>query len=302
MAEASLSVTLPAFGDNQLLRQAVASVVAQDVPTWTLQVFDDGPADPALEQWLRDLDPRVRYTWNPTRLGLSRNFQQCLDAADSGLVTIMGADDLMAPAFVRRMLDAARRRPEAVMYQPRVQVIDGEGRPAAPVTDRLKALLTPSPRQVLGGERLAISLLRGNWLYFPAMVFRTADARTAGFRQGRDIVVDLDLYLRLLLTGGRLVLVDEELFRYRRHEQSLSSIERLTGSRFLEEKAFFGEMVAAMREHGWSRAGRAARVHLTSRLHAGLLVPVAVSARNRDLARALVRHTIGRAPTPSIPS
>jgi hypothetical protein len=167
------------------------------------------------------------------------------------------------------------------------------------MADRLKARLTPSPPRVLGGEQLAISLLRGNWMYFPATVFRTAAAQAAGFRDGQIIVLDLDLYLRLVLKGGRLALVDEALFRYRRHEDSLSSTERLTASRFLEEAAYFGEMAETMREHGWLRASRAARTHLTSRLHAGLLLPAAVRARDRDLAAALVRHTISRTPVPA---
>ena len=296
MPHAPLSVTLPAYGDGPLLREAVASVLAQDSPDWTLQVFDDGPADAGLASWLTELDPRVSYQRNEPRLGINRNFQRCLDAATGELVVVLGADDRLAPAFVSRMTEAAAAAPDAVMFQPRVEVIDEHGQPAQPLADRLKALLTPRAPRVLRGEELAVSLLRGNWMYFPATVFRTEAARAVGFREGYDIVLDLDLYLRLLLEGASLVLVDALLFQYRRHAESLSSSERLTGSRFAEERAYFAEMAEAMRAHGWPRAARSARTHLTSRLHAGALLPGALSSRNGGLTRSLVRHVAGRTP------
>jgi hypothetical protein len=208
----------------------------------------------------------------------------------------------MLPNYVSVVTRARAAHLDAAVIHPGVKVIDEDGNEVHTLVDETKRrLYRPRlpQRTVLGGEDLARSLLRGNWMYFPATVFRTAAAQAAGFREGQVIVLDLDLYLRLLLEGGRLVLVDEVLFRYRRHEHSISSMERLTAGRFLEEAAYFGEMAETMREHGWLRASRAARTHLTSRLHAALLLPAAVRARRRGLARALVRHTIGRTPIPA---
>ncbi|MGY1833227.1 glycosyltransferase family 2 protein [Geodermatophilus sp. SYSU D01180] len=291
-----MSITLPAFGDGPLLREAVLSVLAQDCGHWTLQVFDDGPEDATLAAWLGSLDPRVTYVRNEPRLGINRNFQRCLDAADAELVLVLGADDRLHPSFVRRMTDAALRVPTASMYQPQVQVIDEDGSPARPLADRLKSLIAPAAPQQLGGEDLAVSLLRGNWMYFPATVFRASHAQAVGFREGYDIVLDLDLYLRLLLEDGQLALVDEVLFDYRRHRSSLSSTERLTGSRFTEESDYFAEMAGLMQQRGWTRAAWAARAHLTSRLHALMLLPTAIATRNRDLSRSLVRHITRRIP------
>jgi glycosyltransferase involved in cell wall biosynthesis len=100
----AFAVTIPAHGDGVLLREAVASVLAQDSDDWTLSVHDDGPDDAGLTDWFAGLDARVSYRRNDPRLGINRNFQHCLETADADLVTIMGADDRMLPSYVRELL------------------------------------------------------------------------------------------------------------------------------------------------------------------------------------------------------
>jgi GT2 family glycosyltransferase len=287
---------LPCYGDSPHLREAVASVLASHSDDWTLTLLDDGPADDALRAWVEGLDPRVTYRHNPTRLGINRNFQQCCDAADSPLVVVLGADDVLEPTYVGAMVAAAESDPGSAFFQPEVTVIDSDGKPVVGPADRVKAWLAPAAPALLEGEELAASLLRGNWMYFPSVVFRTEVLRRHGFREGLDIVLDLDLYLRMLLDGERLALVPGRLFRYRRHEESLSSAERFSGGRFAEEAAFFAEADEALRSRGWTAAARQARLHATSRLHALMLLPRAVAAHDRALARVLLRHALETRP------
>lgn len=293
-AGAALAVMLPCYGDSPHLREAVASVLASHSDEWTLTLLDDGPVDERLATWAGGLGPRVTYRHNPVRLGINRNFQQCLDLADAPLVCLLGADDVMEPSYVGAMVAAAQDDPTVAFLQPEVTVIDTDGKAVVGPADRVKALMTPAAPARLGGEQLAVSLLRGNWMYFPSVVFRTDVARRHGFAEGLDIVLDLDLYLRMLRDGEQLGLVPGRLFRYRRHEASLSSSERFSGGRFAEETAYFHELADALDASGWPAAARAARWHLTSRLHAALLVPTALRAGRRDVVPGLVSHVLAR--------
>lgn len=294
----TLAVMVPAYGDTDHLREAVSSVVGQDCPDWTLTVLDDGPPAPALTTWCAGLGERVHYQRNDQRLGLNRNFQQCLDLAggdaeDAGdLVVVMGADDRMRPNYARTVLTAAAATPQAAFFQPGVQVIDAQGKSATPLADRLKRAIAIRGPALVGGEELAVSLLRGNWMYFPSVSFRTRAARRFGFREGLDLTLDLDLYLRMLLSGERLYVLAPVCFEYRRHEQSLSASERLTGIRFAEERTYFAEVADTMSAAGWTRAARAARWHTTSRLHAGALLPGALVRRDGTLVRTLGAHLL----------
>src|SRR5690606_28801513 len=118
------------------------SVLAQersDDASWQLQVFDDGPADAALGQWMAGLGPQVSYERNPDRLGINGNFQRCLDGAGGELVVVMGADDRLLPGYVRTVARAARAYPTAAWFHPRVRVVDAGGRPSRSLADRMKS-------------------------------------------------------------------------------------------------------------------------------------------------------------------
>lgn len=265
-----LDVMLPVYRDGPLVRETIESVLAQDDPRWRLTVVDDGANDD-LKCRLAELgDARVSYVANKTRLGINRNFQRCVDQSTAKLVVILGADDRLLPDFVARVYAAAWRYPDAAFFHTGAVVIDEHGERALPLADRVKRLVAPRAGGVHGGEKLATSLLHGNWMYFPSVVFRRNVLVRHGFRDGYDIVLDLDLYLRILLGGGQAVLFDRPAIEYRRHAASLSTTTAGTGTRFAEERAYFAEVAAELTSAGWHRAARAARWHLTSRLHAAV--------------------------------
>lgn len=295
---------IPAYGDGALVRETVTSVLRQEDPGWRLTVVDDGAG--RLGDWVRGLgDERVAYHANPVRLGINRNFQRCVDLSSAELVVLLGADDRLLPDFVGRARRAARRHPDAAFLHTGARIIDGAGRPIMPLVDRVKRAASIRPTDTdgtdgtdaeasltVGGERLAASLLRGNWMYFPSVVFRRGRLVAHGFRPGYDIVLDLDLYLRILRAGGQAVLLGRPGIEYRRHPDSLSSSGAADGSRFVEERAFFAEVAAELAAEGWPRAARAARWHLTCRLHAVRKLIGAFATGNHRSVPGLLRNAI----------
>lgn len=293
MSTVSFDVMIPHYGDVPLLRAAVRSVQAQDGDDWHLTVVDDG-CEPGVPEWFAALgDPRVSYLRNPVNLGVTGNFNRCVELAQAPHVVLMGCDDLMLPGCLRTVRRALRRAPDAVMVQPGVQVVDTAGRPGGTLADTAKRqLYTParvrSRPALLGGEELAVSLLRGNWLYFPSLCWRTEALRRHPFRADLGVIQDLAVVLDLLLDGGLLATDPEVCFRYRRHAVSASSTQAVTGARFDEARRFFLTTSARLTAHGWPRAARAARRHWSSRLHALTLLPAAASSPGA--AEALLRH------------
>ena len=291
-----LDVLLPFYGDPALMRLAVESVLHQSVAPDRLIVVDDCYPDPAAEAWLRGLDhPHVTYVRNDDNLGANANYRKALELSRAEYVVFMGADDLMLPDFVERTLHLVTRFDRPDVVQGGVGVIDGLGSRHQPLVDRVKEWFRPrtdGPHEI-SGEAAVVSLLRGNWTYFPSLVWRRAAIAGIGFRQGFDVVQDLALLVDLLTVGGRMVVDDRQTFEYRRHDGSDSSVRAGTGTRFDEEARYFDLIGRELREHGWGEASRAARLHVTSRLHAGSKVPAA--ARSMDwagVARA-VGHALG---------
>lgn len=292
-----LEVFIPFWGDPALLYATVASVKAQTDPGWTIIVVDDCYPDPGVaEHFAAEDDPRITYVRNETNLGITDNYQRCRELASGELMMFMGCDDLMHPTFVETVKAAHREFPTAATIQVGVQVIDENGAPIDPLTDRVKRAIRPSVerRTELSGETLATSLLRGAWHYWPALVFRTEALQRYAFRDGLPIIQDLALLIDMTAAGESLVLDPTVCFSYRRHTQSASASSLLHGTRFADERRYYASAAAQMGDRGWSRAARTARLRWTSRLHAVTLLPTALRQRERSAVRSLLAHATER--------
>ncbi|MET9199012.1 glycosyltransferase family 2 protein [Gordonia sp. NPDC003585] len=263
-----IDVMMPFYGDVAQFRQAVTSVLAQHNPDLVLTVVDDCYPDDAPREWLLGLDdPRVRYLRNETNLGVNGNFRRCVDLVEHEYFVVMGCDDVMLPGYLGSVRALAAGNPDAAVIAPGVEVIDDHDRPVRPLGDRIKGMLAPSHTTVLRGESLATSLYHGNWTYFPSLLWRTDAVRVVGFRPGLEVVLDLALLVDLAATGASLAYDPTVVFRYRRHEASVSSVQAVDGRRFAEENRFFADEARRCVELGWNRAAPAAPVHPTFRLH-----------------------------------
>jgi hypothetical protein len=176
------------------------------------------------------------------------------------------------------------------MIHPAVKVIDENNDEISTRSDQVKKSIreSQSSSKLLSGENLARSLMKGNWMYFPSIVWRTKAIQEIGFRPGFHVCQDLGLAMDLIMQGGEMALIDDEIFRYRRHQESDSSVKAINGQRFKDEKHFFTVMAKDLKKMGWNSAARAARLHGTSRLHAASLIPACLARKQNPLP--LMRH------------
>lgn len=293
----TFDIMLPFYGSVEHFKIAVRSVLAQTHTDIRLVIVDDVYPDPSAGEWAVSIgDPRVEYIRNEQNLGVSRNYLKCVGMMQSEYSMLMGCDDVMLPGFVEHVLHLVETHPGADVIQTGVRVIDGDGNASTPMADRVKAMLRPrGPKPVeLTGERLAASLARANWTYFPSLVWRVETIRRIGFRADLDVVQDIAMLLDIAMAGGSLVLDDDLNFEYRRHASSVSAMTAVSGARFVQERTVFDDASARFSAMGWRRASRAARYRTTSRLNALTQLPVAL--RNKDEAGrgALLHHAFSR--------
>ncbi|GHF15461.1 glycosyltransferase family 2 protein [Pseudolysinimonas yzui] len=289
-------ILLPFYGRPDHLRIAVESVLAQTDADWRLTVVDDRYPDEEPGRWVAGLgDPRIEYLRNEVNLGVSRNYLRCVELMTGEHSMLFGCDDVMLPDFVARVAELLAAHPDASIVQPGAEVIDADGRPFRPLGDRIKDLLRPGGRgvRVLRGEPLAASLLRGNWTYFPSLVWRVSELRRHGFDPDLDVVQDLGMLLDIVADGGTMVLDDRVVFQYRRHRSSVSSATAVDGTRFAQERELFARQQRRFTVLGWPRAARAARHHWSSRLNALTQLPAAARSGGGSV-RSLLRHAVGR--------
>lgn len=289
-----LDLCVPFWGRPADLYETIASVLAQDDPHWRLIVIDDCYPEDVAPYFDAIDDDRVTYRRNEVNVGVTANYRRAIAAATGSHMVILGSDDVLHPTYVRTMRDVAARHPEADAVQAGVQVIDGDGKAILPLVDRVKLrLLTPKKETTLTGEEMVRSLLVGNWLYWPSLMFRTETIRQLGFRDELVIIQDLALLVDIAFQGGSLHYLPTVCFSYRRHGQSLSQRAVQDGSRFVEERTYYRTTAADCGRKGWRRARRAARFRLLSRLHGVVILPKVLRGGSAAARKAALALTFG---------
>lgn len=292
-----LDIFIPYWGDPAYMKETVRSVLAQKNGNWLLTVVDDAYPGDEIQTFLQGIaDPRITYIRKDANEGITGNYRTCVSLASQDVMVMLGCDDVLLPNYVEVILSAHARFPGAAVIQPGVQVIDEDGTVVATLVDSVKqGLVRPkaTAARIVSGEMIAANLMHGDWLYWPALAFRTEKIREVDFREGFPIIQDLALVMDMIFRGGQLLIEPTVCFSYRRHSNSASSTKLADGSRFTGEREYFAVAAAQASELGWNRAARAARLRLTSRAHALALLPKAVITRHSVAARALARHTFG---------
>jgi glycosyltransferase involved in cell wall biosynthesis len=292
----SVHFVVPFYLDPRYLFEMIESVRAQTRDDWKLTVVDDQYPGTAAADYIAGLDdPRIEYVRNAENLGATGNVCHCMTLGERDYVVVLGADDALEPNYVQVVEDAFARHPNAIMVHPGVIVMDGDGAPTDSLADRIKRLASRSAwrHSELDGPEALRSLMKGNWLYVPAMAFRTDVVPRAEEHLGEyKSIADLGWVTDMLLGGGTLALDPTPAFRYRRHAASHSSVHAKNVDRFDEERTYYEAAAQQLKEKGWTKAARAARLHPLSRLHAMQSALEALAAKDAKLAATLVGRAV----------
>jgi len=107
---ARVSVIIPTYNRCQLLREAIASVLAQDFADFELLVIDDGSND-GTRYMVKDLkDERCRYFYKPNG-GVSSARNLGLTKAGGDYIAFLDSDDLWPKEYLEVMVSALEDAP-----------------------------------------------------------------------------------------------------------------------------------------------------------------------------------------------
>ena len=179
------------------------------------------------------------------------------------------------------------------MVAPMATAIDAAGQPIDTAVDKMKRRYWPdAQRELLQGDDGLARLMAAFFVYCPAMSYRPALLPHPAFDTRWKQVMDLDLYARVLLDGGSIVLDRSPVYRYRRHAGTVTSQNVRSFTRLAEETELAYEVAAAAKAQGWTRTARAARLHWTQRLN-GVVALAGSIGRGARAGRGARRPALG---------
>ncbi len=212
----AFSILCSAYQCEAYLAETIDSVVAQTMPDWEMIVVDNGPSDEIAEivGRYRD-DQRIRLV-RQQNSRLIGGIGAAVAASSGRYLVPLDSDDMLTPAFCRRMAEVLERRPEIDVLSCDAGVFrDGERHDVA------DSFL----RKRLGLEhRITLADMIGEHDVIPyfAVFRREAWLAEGGYAPGTDLVEDIALYLRLIVSGYDIRVLPERLTRYRMRADSAS--------------------------------------------------------------------------------
>jgi glycosyltransferase involved in cell wall biosynthesis len=258
---ARVTFAIPYFRGEELLLLAIESVRRQTCADWKLIVVDDKGGESAMESVESLGDPRISYVLNGRNLGLAGNWNRCIELSETEFVTILHADDELGEDYLELVLRLADQCPQAAAYHCRAEIIDMRGSPVASFRDFVKEIIRPRADPVISkGQIGLISLLIGDWIFCPTLCYRTKVLRSFSFDTGLRFAADLKLIAELLFAGERIIGSRSRAYRYRRHDESQTSLLTRSQIRFDEELALMADIAESARESGWRGAHAMAKL------------------------------------------
>ncbi|MFD1702333.1 glycosyltransferase family 2 protein [Methylopila henanensis] len=191
----SISVVMPVYNRERVVRRAVDSVLAQTFVDFELLVVDDGSSDGTAAAVEAFADPRVRLLRQPENRGGNAARNRGVREAQAPLIAFIDSDDRFLPGKLAYVADYFARRPDVDV------LIDSFELVYPPETGKPKALRTNPVLDDSAAVETAI-FARRMFKATPSISLRKEAIVRAGlFDEALKRRQDFDLMLRLVKTA-----------------------------------------------------------------------------------------------------
>ncbi len=269
MNQPLLHVMIPAYGKSPYLRQTLESAVRYlplDVP---ITVIEDPSEESNIESLVKEFS-RIQYVRNNQRLGIGGNFNKSIELSTGVFTQICGSDDIFLDNPLKDFDKEKLTQDNISAVGLDVEVINETGKIIKTIPDLVKRTLRPSLNKItiFQNNKIFSNLMLGDWLYFPAILWKTETMKRIKFDGNFHTAMDLDVFIRLLNNDQKLAFIKSKVLGYRRHNQSASSLYAKSTGRFEEEFLCHKNALEIARKKNWKTGVILAQLALTVRLHA----------------------------------
>ncbi len=249
------SVMIPAYNCGKYLRQAIESVLAQDIGIEKMQieVVDDCSTDINVQQLVETIGKgRVLYFRQPTNVGSLRNFETCINRATGKYVHLLHGDDYIDVDFYGEIEMMFGKYPEAGAACTGFTQVTGENK-------------FISNSNILEGEPRILQdwfsiIATKQQLQTPAVVVKREVYEKLGSFFGVHYGEDWEMWVRIA-ANYPVVLSPRKLAHYRVHDSNISSNYFSTGQNIRDIRAVLETIKSHLPADKRSRINRLSRKH-----------------------------------------
>jgi glycosyltransferase involved in cell wall biosynthesis len=200
-----VSVVIPCYNYGQYLEQAIDSVLAQTYTNFEIIVVDDGSTEPDTIMLLNNLNKSKTKIVRTRNLKLPTARNNGIKEAKGKYICCLDADDLLKPTYLEKCLFKLEAENVDVCYTWVQEFGDSQA-------------IIPTKEFDID------SLMHQNCLHVSAVFKRGIWEAVGGYNESMvDGYEDWDFWLAIAKIGGIGAKIDEPLFLYRKHGNSMIS-------------------------------------------------------------------------------
>ncbi len=234
-----VSVCIPSYNNADYISETIDCILNQTYQNLELVICDDHSKDNTVEVIKSYTDPRVKLFINEKNLGMSGNWNNCLNHCTGEFIKLICADDMLAKDSIEKEVTALINNPSALLAESDTQFRDLQGNTKGSYTRYKKAGLVDG--KVIARAGLFSRNLFGAPLNntFRASVLE----KVHGFDPSFKYILDYDFWVSIACLGD--VYIIHEPLNYFRLRNDSNTGKVLT----TEQKAYVEEHKMLLRKH-----------------------------------------------------
>lgn len=196
------------------LPETLASIETQNEVSSEILVWDNGSIDGTVDELLRWIPARIpgKVVLDRPQPTLAKSLALLVQESRTAYCARIDADDICAPGRLATQFEYMESHPETSLLGTQIVYIDPDGK------DRVHQQTLPETlSDIIHG------LLHGCPVCHPTWMFRRDDILAVGnYDEGEPVREDVDLLMRLIISGRRVESLNQKLLRYRIHPKSFT--------------------------------------------------------------------------------
>lgn len=219
-----ITIAVMSYNNEKYLSQTVESVLEQTGVSLELIVFDDCSSDGSIKILKRYTnDPRFSFQINDKNLGITGNYNRCVNSGSGRYIVVLGSDDLMYPGHLLSLFSAMELHPNVALAYTQCIWIDEQN----------KTIKKPDhpghlAHSYIGNRNEVAGLLIHDNYITPSSVMLRRSAlnrirRADGNIHAPDLIAgDWDLWIRIAKKYPDFIFLHQATLGYRIHQGQIS--------------------------------------------------------------------------------
>jgi len=219
-----VSICIPTYNYAKYIAECIESVISQTYKDFELIIVDNCSVDNTEEivKSYISSSNKVKYFCNTENIGMTANWNRCLELASGEYVKILCADDLLMPQCLQETMEVLNNNKNIVLLATARLLVDENLTPSGSLR------YSNSLELEVGCNVIKKCLIYGNQIGEPSSVVFKRESSSRGFSSKYTQLTDLEMWF-YILEQGDFYFLNEELCMFRQHknQETKSNIKSL---------------------------------------------------------------------------